>query len=84
MAVNFTGLWGLTREMNNLVTSLSLIGAVKAPYCLSVCMGQTSELCGKEEKKSLSGLPCFYCFARAAGRKTTSSGLNLVAMLLGL
>jgi len=54
---------------------LSLSEAIKTSYCLSVCMGQTSELCGKEEKKnSSSGFSCLDCFARAAGRKTTSSG----------
>jgi len=47
MAADFTGLWSLTKEMNNLVTSLSLRGAVKASYCLSVCTQQTSESCGK-------------------------------------
>ena len=46
IAADFTGLWGLTREMNNLVISKSLIGAVKASYCLNVCTGQSSKLCG--------------------------------------
>jgi len=65
--------------MNNLVTSRGLREAVKASYCLSVCTGQSSELCGKEGKKnSVSGFPCLDYFARAAGRNTIPSGLNLL------
>ena len=38
----------------------------------------------REKLNSLSGFPCLDSIARAAGRKNTSSRLNLVAVLLGL
>jgi len=38
----------------------------------------------KIKKNSSSDFLCLDCFARVAGRKTTSFELNLVAMLLGL
>jgi len=50
---DFTGLWGLTKEMNNLVVSRGLSGVVKASYCLRDSTGQSSELWREGWEKEL-------------------------------
>ena len=50
--------------------------AVAASYCRKVSTGHKLVLNGNDGKKnSLRPLPCEDCFARAAGRKTTPSGM---------
>jgi len=75
MVANVTDLWGFTREMNKLVHSQGLSGAVKVLYCLR---GRVLNCGGKMGKRTphLSDVPCLDSFARAAGRNTTPSGLN--------
>jgi len=77
MVAEDTDLWGLIRAMNKFLESWGLSGEVTDLYYLSVSTGQSSKLWGKDGKKnSVSGFPCLDCFANAAGRITTSSGLN--------
>ena len=58
--------------------------SLSGPHTAWVSVQDRPLNCVKKRKKSSSGFTCLDCFARAAGRKTISSGLSLVAMLLGL